>query len=193
LAPRTAVVPDQVIDRTVGRPRTFFEGGIVAHVGLADPFCPALRQSILEHGRARGVAAHDGGTYVCIEGPQFSTRAESNLFRSWGGAVIGMTAMPEARLAREAGLCYATAAMVTDYDVWHDSEGDVTVEMVLKVLHDNIETSRAIVRDLARTGLPSREECRCATALAAAVVTAPDAIGKDARNRLGPLLSERGG
>ena len=136
---------------------------------------------------------HDGGTYVCIEGPQFSTRAESQLYRSWNGAVIGMTAMPEARLAREAGLCYATMAMVTDYDVWHDAEEDVTVEMVLRVLHDNIETSRAMVRDLARSGLPSREQCGCGRALTAAIVTAPDAISDEARRRLGLLLGEHRG
>ncbi len=188
LPPRTAVVPDQVIDRTVSRPRTFFEGGVVAHVGLADPFCPVLRQSVLA-----ASDGHDGGTYICIEGPQFSTRAESNLYRSWGGAVIGMTAMPEVRLAREAGLCYATVAMVTDYDVWHDTEADVTVEMVLQVLHDNIETSQAIVRALTRSGLPSRAECGCAGALAAAVVTAPDAIDDEARQRLGLLLHSAGG
>lgn len=193
LSPRTAVVPDQVIDRTVSRPRTFFEDGVVAHVGLADPFCPALRRSVVRHGSARGVKTHDGGTYVCIEGPQFSTRAESNLYRSWGGAVIGMTAMPEARLAREAGLCYATAAMVTDYDVWHDTEEDVTVAMVLKVLHDNVETSRTIVRDLAKTGLPSRAACGCAQALSAAVVTAPDAISQESRDRLGLLLGALSG
>ncbi|MBA2276245.1 MAG: S-methyl-5'-thioadenosine phosphorylase, partial [Chloroflexia bacterium] len=122
MAPRAAVVPDQIIDRTVGRPRTFFEGGIVAHVGLADPFCPGLRDAIVASCRVHAPAVHDGGVYLCIEGPQFSTRAESNLYRAWNGAVIGMTAMPEARLAREAGLCYATAAMVTDYDVWHDTE-----------------------------------------------------------------------
>ncbi len=187
LPPRTAVIPDQVIDRTVSRPRTFFEGGVVAHVGLADPYCPVLRRSVLA---ASG--GHDGGTYICIEGPQFSTRAESNLYRSWGGSVIGMTAMPEVRLAREAGLCYATVAMVTDYDVWHDTEADVTVEMVLEVLHDNIETSQAIVRALARSGLPSRTECGCASALAAAVVTTSDAIADEARQRLGLLLDSTG-
>jgi 5'-methylthioadenosine phosphorylase len=193
LAPRTAVLPDQVIDRTVSRPRTFFEDGIVAHVGLADPFCVNMRRTILDLGQQRNVPFHDGGTYVCIEGPQFSTRAESQLYRSWNGAVIGMTAMPEARLAREAGLCYATMAMVTDYDVWHDAEEDVTVEMVLKVLHDNIETGRAIVRDLARSGLPSREQCGCGRALTAAIVTAPDAISDEARRRLGLLLGEHRG
>lgn len=192
LAPRAAVIPDQIIDRTLSRPRTFFDGGIVAHVGLADPFCPCLRRTIMDSCRAHAPLAHDGGVYICIEGPQFSTRAESNLYRSWGGAVIGMTAMPEARLAREAGLCYATAAMVTDYDVWHDTEEDVTVEMVLKVLHDNIETSRSIVRDLARSGLPDRDGCGCVGALAAAVVTAPEAINKQSRTRLAMLFDAPG-
>ncbi len=192
MAPRAAVVPDQIIDRSVGRPRTFFEGGIVAHVGLADPFCPGLRDAIVASCRVHAPAAHDGGVYLCIEGPQFSTRAESNLYRAWGGAVIGMTAMPEARLAREAGLCYATAAMVTDYDVWHDTEDDVSVEAVLRVLHDNIETSRSIVRDLARAGLPARDSCGCASALSAAVVTAPEAMDAGVRARLALLLDGLG-
>src|SRR5215216_293734 len=133
LPPRALVTPDQIIDRTIRRQHSFFDSGVVAHVGLAEPFCARLRSAVCKAaGLARRPVLRDG-TYVCIEGPQFSTRAESNLYRSWGATVIGMTAMPEARLAREAGLCYATLAMVTDYDVWHDAEEDVSVEMVLKV------------------------------------------------------------
>src|SRR5215216_1223725 len=131
LAPLSIVLPDQIIDRTILRPRTFFENGIVAHVGIAEPYCPVLRARLLTCGQAIKQPMHDGGCYVCIEGPQFSTKAESNLYRSWGAAVIGMTAMPEARLAREAELCYATLAMVTDFDVWHDLAGEVTVDMVV--------------------------------------------------------------
>ena len=131
LPPRTAVLPDQIIDRTVSRPRSFFGEGSVAHVGIADPFCGRLSGLIAGASVAAGRPVVRGGAYICIEGPQFSTKAESRLYRSWGGAVIGMTAMPEARLAREAELCYATMAMVTDFDVWHDSAGEVTVDMVV--------------------------------------------------------------
>lgn len=169
LPPHTAVVPDQVIDRTTGnRDRTFFEGGVVAHVGLADPFCPQLRESILTHAQSAQDLVHDGGTYIAIEGPQFSTRAESNMYRQWGGDIIGMTAMPEARLAREAGLCYASLAMVTDFDVWHETEEDVSAEAVQRVLAENIETARSVVRGLASNQLP---ECGCAAGTADAVMT----------------------
>ena len=131
LPPRSLVTPDQIIDRTVRREHSFFESGVVAHVGLADPFCTRLRAAVGEAGELARHPVRRDGTYVCIEGPQFSTRAESSLYRSWGATVIGMTAMPEARLAREAGLCYAMLAMVTDYDVWHDAEEDVSVEVVI--------------------------------------------------------------
>ena len=167
--PRTAVVPDQIIDRTSGiRPRTYFEGGVVAHVGMADPFCPQLRTRIRHYAGASQDAVHDGGTYICIEGPQFSTRAESNLYRQWGADIIGMTAMPEARLAREAGLCYASLAMVTDFDVWHESEDDVTLETIQRVLAENVETARNVVRGLASDQLPA---CTCADGTASAVMT----------------------
>jgi 5'-methylthioadenosine phosphorylase len=170
LPPRTAVVPDQIIDRTVARDRTFFDVGIVAHVGLADPYCPVLSRRIVSKAADAGLRVHPGGTYVCIEGPQFSTRAESRLYRSWGGAVIGMTAMPEARLAREAELCYVTLAMVTDYDVWHEAEGDVTVETVLSHLQANNETSGSILRALTAQLLPERT-CACGNALRDAMMT----------------------
>lgn len=175
LPPRTAVVPDQIIDMTRVRDRTFFEGGVVAHVGLADPFCNTFRDSIFPIASQSAPGAQNGGTYLCIEGPQFSTRAESMLYRSWQADVIGMTAMPEARLAREAGLCYATIAMVTDYDVWHASEEDVTVEAVQRVMADNVEVSREIIRKIALRELPSCQ-CGCRTAIDGAVITAPDAI-----------------
>lgn len=159
MPPRAAVVPDQIIDHTVGfRARTFFEGGAVGHVGMADPFCPTLRESILHHVRQHHNLVEDGGTYICIEGPQFSTRAESNLYRQWEADIIGMTAMPEARLAREAGLCYATLAMVTDFDVWHETEEDVTIEAVRRVLGENIDVARQVVRGLADEDFPA---CGC--------------------------------
>ncbi len=169
MPPRSAVVPDQIIDRTVGlRARTFFEGGVVAHVGMADPFCPTLRSGIVKHARVSSDMVRDGGTYICIEGPQFSTRAESHMYRQLGADIIGMTAMPEARLAREAGLCYGSLAMVTDFDVWHQGEDDVTLETIQRVLAENIETARNVVR-----GLASEDHlaCTCATGAASAVIT----------------------
>lgn len=186
LPPRTAVVPDQIIDRTDGRPRSFFTDGVVAHVGLADPFCDAFRRDVYRHVADVSERAALDGTYLCIEGPQFSTRAESNLYRSWGASVIGMTAMPEARLAREAGLCYATLAMVTDYDVWHDSEEDVTVGMVQRVLAENVATGQEVVRRLASSGLPSCESS-CRTALAGAVITSPKHLSAEAAARIALL------
>src|SRR4051794_29207048 len=187
LPPRTLLVPDQLIDQTIFRERTFFESGIVAHVGIADPFCRDLRDGIAEAaGRARR-GVHQGGTYVCIEGPQFSTRAESNLFRSWGASVIGMTAMPEARLAREAGLCYAMLAMVTDYDVWHDSEADVSVEVVSSNLQANSEAAGAVLRKLSERGLPERT-CQCKSALDQAIVSAPEQISIEALSQIQLLV-----
>ena len=186
LPPRSLVLPDQIVDRTVLRPRTFFERGVVAHVGIADPFCPVLRQRIADAARATDHAVDAGGSYVCIEGPQFSTRAESLLYRSWGASVIGMTAMPEARLAREAELCYATLALVTDFDVWHETENPVTVELVLEHLTANVAAAAAIIRALAKADLPART-CPCADALAGAIITAPDRITDDQRARLGVI------
>ncbi len=183
LPPRTAVVPDQIIDQTDGRTRSFFGDGVVAHVGMADPFCEAFRQDVYRHVSEITSLTHVGGTYLCIEGPQFSTRAESNLYRSWGASIIGMTAMPEARLAREAGLCYATLAMVTDYDVWHDSEDDVTVEMVQRVLAGNVATGQVVVRRLARSGLPTCATA-CVGALDGAIITSPEHLSEAAAARV---------
>lgn len=189
LPPRTAILPDQIIDRTVERPRSFFGDGAVAHVGLADPFCARLGEQITEASVAVERPVVRGGTYICIEGPQFSTRAESMLFRSWGCAVIGMTAMPEARLAREAELCYSTMAMVTDFDVWHDSEGPVTVDMVVANHGANLATAQAILRQLASVDLGDRL-CDCGNALLGAIVTDPAVIPPLTRRKIG-IIADR--
>ena len=190
-APGSAVIPDQIIDRTtLPRPRTFFDQGIVAHVGIADPFCDSFRDLIHEISSPIIGRVTNGGTYVVVEGPQFSTRAESQLHRSWGAAIVGMTAMPEARLAREAGLCFAMLAMVTDYDVWHETEEDVSVDVVIQVLHKNVEHGRNVVRELARRGLPDCSN-RCAHAIEGAVITDPAAIPEEAMKRVAQLLEKR--
>lgn len=187
-APGTVVVPDQLIDRTRGdRPETFLGEGIVGHVAMADPFCPPLRRGVVDAATAAGGTVHPGGTYVCIEGPAFGTRAESELYRSWGVSVVGMTALPEAKLAREAELCYALMTSVTDYDSWHTGHESVDATMVLRVLAENVGRSRQAILDLLDR-LPGREECACAHALDMALVTAPEAIGAQARARLEPIL-----
>jgi 5'-methylthioadenosine phosphorylase len=189
LPPRTAVLPDQIIDRTVSRPRSFFGEGAVAHVGLADPFCHQLCGQISDASIAVERPVVRGGTYVCIEGPQFSTKAESRLYRSWGCAVIGMTAMPEARLAREAELCYATIAMVTDFDVWHEAEEPVTVDIVIANHGANLATAQAILRQLASVDLAART-CDCGNALQGAIVTDPAVIPPPTRRKLG-IIADR--
>ena len=189
LPPRTAVLPDQIIDRTVSRPRSFFGEGSVAHVGIADPFCPQLTGQVSDAAAAAGRDVVRGGTYICVEGPQFSTRAESRLYRSWNGAVIGMTAMPEARLAREAELCYTTIAMVTDFDVWHDAAGVVTVDMVQANHGENLETAQAILRELALADLGERS-CNCGNALQGAIVTDPAVIPPPTRRKLGIIADK---
>ncbi|HJL18301.1 MAG TPA: S-methyl-5'-thioadenosine phosphorylase [Sandaracinaceae bacterium LLY-WYZ-13_1] len=185
--PGDVVLVDQFVDRTRHRPNTFFEGiGVVAHVELADPVDAALQKALYRAAVDAGARAHRGGTYVCIEGPQFSTRAESNLYRSWGVDVIGMTNLPEARLAREAELPYATVAMVTDYDCWHRSEDDVSVAAVLAVLKQNVKTAQDILRKVA-ADLPDPEQSPARRALEHAVITAPDRIGDEAKAKLAPL------
>ncbi len=190
LPPLTLVIPDQVIDRTVSRERTFFEEGIVAHVGIADPFCPELSEGIAVAAKSSGHPAVSGGTYICIEGPQFSTKAESRLYRSWDASVIGMTVMPEARLAREAELCYASLSRVTDFDVWHEEEEPVTVEIVQERLRANTAAAQAIITTLAKTGLPERSR-GCKNALDSAIITDPARITSDQRTRLAAILGNR--
>jgi 5'-methylthioadenosine phosphorylase len=189
IRPLDVVVPDQMIDRTLGRPRTFFGGGVAAHVAMADPFCAELRWILIAAARNSGARVHEGGAYVCIEGPQFSTRAESQVYRSWGVSVIGMTNQPEARLAREAELCYATLALVTDYDCWHRGEEDVSVEAVLDNLRRNADTAVAALRAAVR-GVPARRSCSCASALSSAVITRPP-FPPAVRRRLALLLGGR--
>lgn len=188
LPPGTIVLPDQIIDRTVARDRTFFDNGIVGHVGLADPFCASLRDRVLGQVRQLNLPVHSAGTYVCIEGPQFSTRAESQLYRSWGAHVIGMTAMPEARLVREAGICYCVVATVTDYDVWHDTEEDVSVASVLAVLAANVEHGQRLISELASSPLPACTS-GCAQSAANAISTSPDALTEEHRSLLSFLTS----
>lgn len=185
--PLDLLVPDQLIDRTRSRKDTFFGNGIVAHVGFAEPFCPALSEVLAQSARDQKASVHSGGTYVVMEGPQFSTRAESQLYRSWGASVVGMTALPEAKLAREAEICYATLALVTDYDVWRLSEEQVSVELVIANLVQNTETSRKIIVDVV-TKLPRKRDCACESALKDAIITDRDHIPQEAKERLAPLI-----
>lgn len=192
IAPGDLVVVDQFIDLTKRRTSTFFEGGVVGHVAFADPVCSIMAAATYEAAAATGARAHKGGTYVCIEGPQFSSRAESLVYRSWGVSVIGMTNMPEAKLAREAELPYATLALSTDYDCWHHSEEAVTVEMVIATLTKNVRFAREVARRLA-ANLPDVSKSAAAGALQSAVMTAPDRIPEEARQRLSWLLPSLGG
>jgi 5'-methylthioadenosine phosphorylase len=186
-APRHAVIPDQFIDRTRHRADTFFGGGLVAHAGLADPVCPVLSQELAEAGRAAGLSVHLGGTYVCMEGPQFSTRAESSLYRSWGADVIGMTNLTEARLCREAEICYASLALVTDYDCWHQHAEDVSVEVIIAILGENAAAARRTLSGAVSRVDPKRP-CECRDAMRYAIITNPAAIPDAARERLRPIV-----
>lgn len=189
LKPGHVVLPDQFIDHTKRRVVTFFEKGIVAHVAFADPVCAALSGTLHQAATRAGATVHLGGTYLCIEGPQFSSRGESFLYRQWGVDVIGMTNMPEAKLAREAELCYATMALVTDYDCWHGSEESVTVEMILATLHNNVAQAKRILQ----AAVPSAGgagNCPCGSALQDAIVTAPERIPAALRRKLQPLIGK---
>ncbi|MFY9551654.1 MAG: S-methyl-5'-thioadenosine phosphorylase [Thermoanaerobaculia bacterium] len=186
-APRKAVIPDQFIDRTRHRADTFFGGGIVGHAGLADPVCPALSISLEEGARRGGLEVHRGGTYVCMEGPQFSTRAESHLYRSWGADVIGMTNLTEARLCREAEICYASLALVTDYDCWRESTEDVSVETILAILRENAAAARRSLAEAVTRVDPARA-CGCRDAMRFGLITDRDAIPAAAKERLRPIL-----
>jgi 5'-methylthioadenosine phosphorylase len=187
--PLDIVIPDQFIDRTRGRVSTFFGRGLVAHVGFAHPFCRILSYLAYESGRHTGATMHKGGTYVCMEGPQFSTLAESHLYRSWGADIIGMTNLQEAKLAREAEICYTTIALVTDYDCWHPEHDAVTVEMVIANLMENARTAQQIIADAVER-LPYERTCECAAALKYALITRPEAIPADTARDLAPLVGK---
>ena len=187
--PLDIVIPDQFFDRTKGRVSTFFGGGLVAHVGFARPLCARLGAIARESGTKAGATVHAGGTYVCMEGPQFSTLAESRLYRSWGMDVIGMTNLQEAKLAREAEICYATIALVTDYDCWHPDHDSVTVEMIIGNLTQNAKTAQAIIANAVER-LPFDRTCECATALKHALITRPDAIPAQVKKDLAPIVGK---
>jgi 5'-methylthioadenosine phosphorylase len=187
--PTDFVIPDQFIDRTFHRESTFFGNGIVGHIAFGDPVCAVVAEAIVKACEHVGVVGKSGGTYVCMEGPQFSTRAESNLYRSWGADVIGMTNLQEAKLAREAEICYATMAMVTDYDCWHEDHDAVTVEQVVAVLNQNAANAAKVVA-AAIAAIPLKRNCACESALKYAILTSPAAISPAVHERLDLLLGK---
>ncbi len=188
-APGEIVIPDQLFDFTKKRKNSFFEKGLVAHISVANPFCPDLSNDIYKAVQKTGTTVHKGGSFITIEGPRFSTRAESNVYRSWDMSIIGMTASPEAFLAREAEICYAVMAHVSDYDVWHISEKPVTVEMVIKTLMQNTETAQEAIRNLVRN-YSSRRSCACQNALADSLITQPRVIPSETREKLDILVKK---
>lgn len=187
IAPLDVVIPDQLIDCTKARASTFFVGGIVGHVSLAEPFCPVLRQISFEASTRVGAKVHKGGTYLAMEGPQLSTKAESQLYRSWGADIIGMTALPEAKLAREAEICYAALALVTDYDCWHLDYESVTTEMILTNLRNGVDTIKDVLK-LLLPSIPQERDCPCANALRYAIVTEAKYIPEGKKKELGLLI-----
>jgi 5'-methylthioadenosine phosphorylase len=186
-APRDFVLVDQFYDRTKGRPNSFFGDGVIAHIAFAHPVCPVLHETLAEAGAGLPIRLHKGGTYVCMEGPAFSTLAESRTYRSWGVDVIGMTNLPEAKLAREAEICYATVALVTDYDCWHPEHDAVTVDQVIENLQANAASAKALVRETVAR-IPEARACLCKDALKSAMFTAPEAIPPHRREELGPII-----
>jgi len=187
--PLDFVVPDQFFDRTRHRADTFFGDGIVAHVSFADPICPELAKIVEGACKKAAVSVKPGGTYLCMEGPQFSTKAESNIYRSWGMDVIGMTNLQEAKLAREAEICYVTVAMVTDYDCWHSQHDSVTVDQIVAVLLKNAENACAVVRETV-AAMPRKQSCKCSSALAHAIITERDRIPSATRRKLSLILDK---
>lgn len=186
--PGDIVIPDQIFDFTKNRNRTFFEAGLVAHIGSANPFCPELSKTLYDSVHLSGGRVHFGGTFITIEGPRFSTKAESNLFRSWGMSIIGMTSSPEAFLAREAEICYAAFAHVTDFDVWHETEKPVTVEMIIKILNQNKELAQKSILSVI-DHLP-KDDCQCNHALKGALTTSPDHINPETIKKLSILVKK---
>ena len=189
LRPLELVVPDQLIDRTKQRQSTFFDDSLVVHVAFAKPFCSLLSNVLYQSARQAGAVVNKGGTYVVMEGPAFSTRAESMMYRSWGADVIGMTALPEAKLAREAEICFSTLACVTDYDCWREATEDVTVEMVVANLKKNVSTSKEVLRKAIST-IPEERSCSCATALKDAIITSRDQIPKELVEKMRPIVGK---
>lgn len=188
LKPRDFVIPAQLFDRTRTRVASFFGGGIVAHVSFADPYCKSLGELLFKAARDIGVTVHKGGTYVCIEGPMFSTRAESNVYRQLGFSIIGMTNIPEAKLAREAEICYGTVALVTDYDVWHVEE-DVNIDMVIQNLLKNVQNVKELLK-VVIPKIPEETKCGCSTALSSAIITQPDLIPDKKKKDLDLLIGK---
>jgi 5'-methylthioadenosine phosphorylase len=189
--PLDLVIPDQFFDRTRGRISTFFGRGLAAHVGFAHPFCESLSALVIDSAREVGATVHQGGTYVCMEGPQFSTKAESELYRAWGMDIIGMTNLQEAKLAREAEICYVTIALVTDYDCWHPEHDSVTVEMVIANLVQNAKTAQRVMAETVGRIQPGlSRECACASALSKAIITRADAVPADVRAELDILVKK---
>ena len=188
-APGDIVIPDQIFDNTRERVRTFFGEGLVAHAGVADPFCPDLSTWVVNAVSESNVKVHPGGAFIIIEGPRFSTKSESNVYRSWGMSIVGMTSAPEAFLAREAEMCYSVMANVTDYDVWHISEAPVSVEIVIKTLNKNTLAAQASVSRLVKT-LPEKRECSCGSALASAIITNSSVIPYATRKKLDLLVNK---
>jgi 5'-methylthioadenosine phosphorylase len=189
LKPGHLLIPDQLIDRTRSRVSSFFGEGIVAHIAFADPFCPVLSQILFESAQAVGASVHQGGTYVVMEGPTFSTRAESRLYRSWGADIIGMTALPEAKLAREAEICYTIIGCITDYDSWWQHAEPITIDVILSTMYQNLDNAKKIIK-LAVSKIPDRRHCACATALKMAIVTAPPVIPTEQKEKLGLLIGK---
>ncbi len=189
IAPRHVVIPDQLFDLTRGRTLTFFGEGLAAHISFAEPFCAELSQALYQAVKKAGATVHLGGTFLTIEGPRFSTKGESNIFRQWGVDIIGMTAVPEAQLAREAEMCYATMAHVTDYDVWHESEETVTVEAIVKNLLANAEVAKSAIRNVVPE-LKGERTCGCVNALADAIITRPELIPAETKEKLKLLIEK---
>ncbi|MBU4140545.1 MAG: S-methyl-5'-thioadenosine phosphorylase, partial [Candidatus Omnitrophica bacterium] len=188
--PQDFVLADQFVDRTnQARKTTFFGQGVVAHIGFAEPTCPVLSETLFEAAEGLGLTIHPKGTYLNMEGPAFSTRAESYLYKSWGMDVIGMTNMPEARLAREAEICYASLAMVTDYDCWHAKEETVSVDLIIQNMRKNIQNARKLIKS-AITKIPQKRDCPCAQALKDAIITSPEEISAEARKRLDIIIGK---
>jgi len=187
--PGDMVIPNQFIDLTKSRPNTFFSDGIVGHISFADPVCPVLSQILFQAGKEVGATVHKDGTYLCIEGPQFSTRAESRLYRTWGVDIIGMTNLPEAKLAREAEICYATIAFATDYDCWHQEAGDVSIGEVLRILAQSTKIAKSAIRNAVKQ-LPEKRECLCATALQYALITGKKHIPEKTKKDLEPIIGK---